>query len=175
MGFDDCYELGNVIKTHGLNGEISILLDVDDPSQYTELESVFVDINEKLVPFFVESIHLQKENKALLALEDVEDIDSAKELVGRKLFLPLTFLPKLSSGQYYFHELTGFEVHDGDTFIGIVATIYELPQNNLLAIDHDGIEILVPLSDGIIQSVDLNSKKIIKNLPDGLIDVYKDQ
>jgi len=174
MGFDDCYELGNVIKTHGLNGEISILLDVDDPSQYTKLESVFVDINEKLIPFFIETIHLQKENKALVALEDVEDIDTAKELVGKRLFLPLSFLPKLKSNQYYFHQLAGFEVYDNEKLIGKVLSVYELPQNNLLAIDHEGIEILVPLDDGIIASVDLDTKTIKANLPDGLIDVYKE-
>ncbi|MEQ8547735.1 MAG: ribosome maturation factor RimM [Cyclobacteriaceae bacterium] len=164
-----------MIKTHGLNGEISIFLDVDDPTQYTKLESVFVDINERLVPFFVESIHLQKENKALLALEDVEDIDTAKELVGKRLFLPLSALPKLKPNQYYFHQLGGFEVYDKEKLIGKVLSVYELPQNNLLAIDHEGIEILVPLDDGIVESVDLEAKKIKTNLPDGLIEVYKEQ
>jgi len=175
VGIDDCYILGNVIKTHGLNGEISILLDVDDPSEYKGLESVFVDISGKLVPFFIESIHLQKENKALVAFEDVEDLNAAREIVGCNLYLPLTNLPKLGNGKYYFHELLGFEVYNGDILLGHVINIYELPQNNLLAVDHQEKEVLIPLEDGIILTVDTENKKIITELPEGLLEVYKAQ
>ena len=55
MGFDDCYQLGNVVKTHGLRGELVIFLDVDHPELYQEMESVLVDMNGKLVPFFIET------------------------------------------------------------------------------------------------------------------------
>ena len=46
MGFDDCYQLGNVVKTHGLRGEVVIFLDVDHPELYQKMEPVSVHINE---------------------------------------------------------------------------------------------------------------------------------
>ncbi|REE05877.1 ribosome maturation factor RimM [Marinoscillum furvescens] len=171
MGFDECYQLGNVVKTHGLRGELVFFLDVDFPEQYQEMESVFVELSGKLVPFFVESFHLQGE-RAIVALEEIESIEDAKPLVGKNLFLPLDRLPQLPEGKYYFHQLVGFELYDRDQLIGAVTAIYELPTYHLLNVDHQGVEVLVPAEDGIIQSVDLKEKVIKAELPDGLLDVY---
>ena len=53
MRVEDCYQLGNIVKPHGLDGEIQAFLDVDMPETYQDLESVFVMINKKLVPFLL--------------------------------------------------------------------------------------------------------------------------
>lgn len=174
MGFDDCYQLGNIIKTHGLRGEISIFLDVDNPEEYLELESVFVDLNGKLVPFFIESLHLQGD-RAIVALEDVETVEDAKPLVGKELYLPLSRLPKLPEGKFYFHELIGFDFYDGAKLIGQVTNVYELPTQYLLHVDHQGTEVLIPAEDTILKKVDLQTRKIEADLPDGLLEVYLDQ
>ena len=42
MRQDDCYRLGKVIKPHGINGKIKILLEVDRPDEYQNLASVFL-------------------------------------------------------------------------------------------------------------------------------------
>ena len=89
MNIDECYQLGHVIKTHGLKGEVNIFLDVDHPSEYQELGSVFVEINQKLVPFFIESIQL-KGNKALVKFEDVDSLEEAEELQSKRIYRPLT-------------------------------------------------------------------------------------
>lgn len=49
----DCYLLGKIIKTHGLNGQLKVRLDVDSPENYSKLTSIFLKIKEKLVPFFL--------------------------------------------------------------------------------------------------------------------------
>ncbi|MEQ9305842.1 MAG: ribosome maturation factor RimM [Marinoscillum sp.] len=174
MGFDECYQLGNVVKTHGLKGEIVISLDVDHPESYQEMESVLVDVNGKLVPFFIESLHMQGD-RAITALEDIESIDEAKTLVGKDLYLPLKFLPKLPEGQYYYHELIGFDFYDQDKYLGKVKEVYEMPTNHLLNVDYNGTEVLVPAEDAILNSVNLAEQKIIATLPEGLLEVYLDQ
>jgi len=174
MGFDECYQLGNVVKTHGLRGELVFFLDVDFPEAYEEMESVFVDLNGKLVPFFIESFLLQGD-KAIVALEEVESIDDAKPFVGKDLYLPLSKLPKLPKGQFYFHQLPGLEVFDGENLLGTVKEVYQMPNNNLLAIDHKGTEVLIPISDEIVHTVDIDNGKILTNLPEGLLDVYLEQ
>lgn len=171
MGFDDCFELGYVIKTHGLRGEVQWMLDVDNPAAYTELESVFIDINGKLVPFFIESF-LPQGDKAIVALEDVESLDAAQVLVGKALYLPLAVLPALPDHQYYFHDLVGMDVWHADRLIGTVTQVYELPLQNLLAVDHQGTEVLIPLEDAIVTEVNKAERKIRTDLPDGLLDVY---
>lgn len=53
MNIDDCYQLGYIIKPHGLKGELQLLLDVDSPEDYQNLESVFVRQGQQLVPFLL--------------------------------------------------------------------------------------------------------------------------
>lgn len=171
MGFDDCYLLGQLVKTHGLRGELVAHLDVDYPEEYLELESVFVDQNGKLIPFFIESIAIRGD-KAYIAFEDIENIDQATPLVSSSLYLPLDNLPKLPVGKYYYHQLIGLNLYNGDELVGSVKEVYDLPNNRLLGVDHQGTEVLIPLEDEIIKTVDLDKGEIRADLPEGLIDVF---
>lgn len=172
MTVDECFQLGYVIKKHGLSGEVNIILDVDNPQEYKGLESVFVEINEKLVPFFIGSISLRG-NKATVRFEDVDTADQADELRGKKLFLPLSLLPDLGEGQFYYHQIIGYRVVDKNSGeIGVVKDIYASPNQDLLAVDQAGKEILIPVIDDIITGVDHNQNELRVNLPEGLLDIY---
>ena len=172
MKVDDCYQLGEVIKTHGLKGEVSILLDVDFPNDYKNLESVFLQQSGKLIPFFIDSIQING-NKALLKFEDVDSIESASELIKSKIYLPLSFLPELDEG-YYYHDLVGCEVFEDDNLLGQVKEVIDLSGNQLLSVIKEDREMLIPMKDEILQSVDAKAKRIEVELPDGLLDLYND-
>ncbi len=171
MSIDDCYRLGHVIKTHGLRGEVDIFLDVDFPDRYENMESVFLERRGKLIPFFISHLQLL-DNKALVKFEDIESLESAKELTGSVLYLPIDQLPSLGPDEYYFHDLVGFQMIDGDQEIGIIEQLYQPSSQYLASIKVNEHEVLIPLEDGIIENVDIKRKVIIVNLPDGLLDVY---
>lgn len=171
MKKDDCYQLGAVIKTHGLHGEVSILLDVDFPEDYKDLESVFLLQSGKLVPFFIDTIHINK-SKALVKFEDINSIEDASELVKNELYLPISLLPELPEGKYYYHDLTDCEVFEEDQLIGIAREVIDLNSNQLLSVDTQGKEVLIPMMDEIMISVDTDAKKIHVKLPEGLLDLY---
>lgn len=173
MRQDDCYQLGEVIKTHGLNGEVGISLDVDFPDEYQNLESVFLEQQGKLVPFFIDTIQINK-TKALVKFDDLDTLDDAKSIVKSKLFLPLNSLPELDDGQYYFHDLVDCEVFENETKLGIIKEVIDLNGNQLINIDSNGKEILIPLKDEILTSVDTKAKRIRVKLPEGLLDIYND-
>lgn len=172
MKLDDCYQLGEVIKTHGLHGEVSILLDVDFPDEYQNLESVFLHQKGKLVPFFIESIQIAA-NKAITKFEDIDSIESASELVKCELYLPLANLPQLPEGSYYFHDLVDCEVFEKDVSYGKVKEVIDLSGNELLSVVHESRELLIPLNEEILKGVDLKNRRIEVALPDGLLDLYK--
>ena len=56
MQKEDCYFLGKITRKHGLSGNLILKLDTDQPEIYKKLESIFVEINGLLVPFFIEKI-----------------------------------------------------------------------------------------------------------------------
>ena len=174
MRVDDCYQLGYVIKTHGLKGEVLLFLDVDDPSEYTELESMFVMQKQTLIPFFLEYIQVSAK-KAIAKIEDIDSIDSASELVSCEVYLPLNNLPELKNGQYYFHQLVGMKMIEDGKEIGKVLQVYEASAQNLISVDHQGKEVLVPILDEIIQKVDQGKKEVHVTLPEGLLDIYLEE
>lgn len=171
MKKDDCYQLGEVIKTHGLKGEVSIGLDVDFPESYQNLESVFLEQEGRLVPFFIQTIQIDRK-KALVKFEDIDSVAAAKALTKQQLFLPLTSLPKLSKGQYYFHDLIGCQIYEDDQLVGVVNQIIDLNGNQLLEVIVNEKEVLIPLKDEILIKVDTSKGIIEAKLPEGLLDVY---
>lgn len=172
MNRDACFELGHIVKPHGLNGELQVIFDVDSPQDYKNLESVLLDIKGQLVPFFVESLRLTG-TRILMALEDIETVEDAEGYRGAKLYLPLDILPELESEtQFYFHEIEGFAVVDtqhGE--LGPVIGVYDMGPQNLLAIEHKGQEVLVPIVDPLVQRIDREKKELHVQLPDGLLDL----
>lgn len=172
---NQCFQLGVVSKPHGLKGELYISLDTDYPEDYAELESVFLLQNGKLVPFFIEYIQI-KHTQALLKFEDVNSKDEAVLLKGMSVHLPLNKLPELSDDQFYFHEIIGYSIKDqnlGD--LGVVSQVYEAGHQDLIGMEYQGKEVLIPINDDIIEKVNRVEKQLLVNLPEGLIDLYLEE
>ncbi|MCS6795416.1 MAG: ribosome maturation factor RimM [Raineya sp.] len=175
MTRDECFELGKILKTHALYGEVSVFLDVDYPEDYENLQEVWVEIEEVLQRFEVEQVRLlpNKPQTALLKLKSIDSIEQAQEIVGFKLFLPLSFLPELGEKQFYFHEIIGFLVVDKNLGeLAQVRDVYTTSQTALLAIDYKNKEVLIPINDEVILQVDRKNQKLHVELPNGLLEVY---
>lgn len=171
----DCFYLGKVAKKFSFKGELLVYLDTDEPELYENLESVFVDFNGQLVPFFIEDAFLHKNDFLRVKFEDCNSEEEADRLIGSELYLPLSLLPKLEGNKFYYHEVEGFEVID--TTLGSIGTLVRINDSNyqvLFEIDHNGTEILVPMIDQFIEQVDRENKKLILNVPAGLVDLYLD-
>jgi 16S rRNA processing protein RimM len=172
MEIEHCFQLGYIVKPHGVHGALTIFLDTDNPEYYSKVESVYVEYQQKLVPFFIESFKLTG-NKATVKFQDIDGIDRAAQYKGCVIHLPLDMLPGLGDNQFYYHEIIGYKVIDREAGeIGKIKYIYEANGNDLFAIDYRKKEILVPIRDEFIQKLDKKTSTVFLNLPDGLLDVY---
>ncbi len=170
---EDCFYVGKIVKKYSFKGELLIKIDSDDPEIYEDMESVFVDLRNNLVPFFIESSQLHKSELLRVKFEDVETEEDADALLKCDIYLPLEFLPKLDDDKFYFHEIIGFRVEDLNFgMVGIVKSINDSTAQALFEIDRDGIEILIPMNDAFIKKVDKENKLILLETPEGLIDLY---
>ncbi|MDD2963059.1 MAG: ribosome maturation factor RimM [Bacteroidales bacterium] len=173
MTHNDCFQLGTISRTHGNSGSLTFWLDVDDPVQYLDLESVLIEIGQSLVPFFIKSLTAGNKQQVYVTLDDIDTIDKAQKLVGNRLYLPLELLPKLEGNKFYFHEIVGFDLIDTQYgLVGLIKQVYDLASNPLLSVDHNGAEVLIPLADPFIVEVDRAGRRFVMTLPDGLIDLY---
>ena len=169
----DFYYLGKITKTSGYKGSLVFFFDVDNMSDYKELSAVFVDMNDELIPFAIKELQFKSGKSAFVTLEDIDSSEQAEALAGFDLYLPLSYLPKLTGNKFYYHEIVGFELID-ETFgpVGNIERIMEHGHQDLFVVKHKGKEVLIPVSDDIIRKVDRKKNTILVSVPEGLIDIY---
>ena len=173
MRKEDCFYLGKVAKKFSFKGEVLLFLDTDEPELYENMESVFVEMSNNLIPFFIEQSALHKNDLLRVKFEDVDSEDDANELIGREIYLPLKMLPKLEGNKFYFHEVIGFAIEDkthGN--IGVIESVNDTTAQPLFEVRHGNKEMLIPMIDHFIIEVDRKNKIIRMDLPDGLVEMY---
>ena len=137
MKKEDCFYLGKIVKKYSFKGEIIAKLDTDQPDIYENLDALFIDVSNRLIPYFVEKSQLHKSNLLRLKLEDVSSESDADALLKKDLYLPLALLPKLEGNTFYFHEIIGFQVID-ENFgpVGHITGVNDSTTQALFEIDH---------------------------------------
>lgn len=172
---ENCFYLGRVLRTSGLKGDVLAMLDVDNPSDYAQMDSVLVLVKKSLVPYFLERAEIRP-NGAVLHFENM-GLEEAERMIGCELYLPLDVLPPLTGNRFYFHEVIGFEVVDAEK--GVLGVLREIMDNGpqpVLCIDHaSGKEILVPLIDPFLEKVERSERRLYVRAPEGLVDFYLEQ
>jgi len=169
----DCFYLGKVAKKFSFKGEVLVYLDTDEPEMYTGLESMFVETNGHLIPFFIEKSSLHKEKFLRTQFEDMHSEEEADTIIGKDVYLPLSMLPALEGNKFYYHEVVGFRAVD--QHLGDFGTILRIIDNGVQAlfeVENGDAIILVPLIDAFIIEVNRQNKSILFNTPEGLIDLY---
>ena len=173
MQKEECFYLGKIVKKYSFKGELLVRLDSDDPEIYEQLESVFVELDHRLIPFFIEHAQLHKSSLLRVQFEDVQSEEDAEALLGKELYLPLDLLPPLSGNKFYFHEVIGFEVIDQSFgVVGKIKSVNDTTNQALFVIDREGKEVLIPINDDFIVKVDRDNREIRVAVPEGLIDLY---
>ena len=173
MTKEECFYLGRIVSKFSFKGEVLIKLDTDEPETYLEMESVFVDYDNNLVPFFIERSSLQKSNLLRVKFEEVDSEEDAEDLMKCDLYLPLNLLPQLNDDQFYFHEVIGFTVEDANYgTVGTLTGINDTTSQALFEIEKNGKQVLIPMNDQFLVKVDKKNKKIHVKTPEGLIDLY---
>lgn len=171
MEIDSCFKIGWILKPHGLKGEVTVMLDEDAPEDFSSIESVFVEQNERLVPYFIKAISIQGK-KAFVKFEEIDSIDAALKISKHALYISKSIRPKSGRGEFYNDEIIDFEVHDEEKgLLGKVREIMQAGPNRLLVVDHDNKEVLIPVNGPFIASVNKTKKKVVVNLPEGFLEL----
>ncbi len=173
MRKEDCFYLGKIAKKFSFKGEVLIYLDTDEPELYQEMESIFVEFNKNLIPFFIENSNLHKGDFLRVKFEDIDNEEQADEIINCEVYLPLKMLPKLEGNKFYFHEVIGFEIEDKRLGVfGKIVSINDTSAQPLFEVVNGNVEILIPMIDQFLVKIDRENKKVIMDLPEGLVEMY---
>lgn len=172
MDLNNCFYIGYISKTKGLKGEVQLFFEFED---YMDLDfdMIFIEIEKKLVPFFISSIKVHPNQTAYLFLDDVDHIDKTKSIIRKKVYLTLDKMPERDPEDFRMTDLKGYQVHD-ESFghIGEIQEIFEYPQHFVASVMHNEKEILLPINEDLIVEIDPENKELYLELPEGLLDLY---
>jgi 16S rRNA processing protein RimM len=172
MEITDSFYVGYISKSRGLKGEVQVFFEYDEYDAL-DLDVLFLEIDHKLVPFFVQHITLHPNRTAYVMFEDIDHIDKAQRLVRKKIYLPNSKKPVRDPDDFRITDLQGYTAVDrtyGE--LGVIVTVHEYPQQFVAVVLYKGNEIMFPITEGLILGIDRDSKRLDVDLPDGLIDVY---
>lgn len=172
MTIEESFYIGYISKTRGLKGELQLFFEFEDYRDL-DIDVLFVEINKKLVPYFVEQIKLHQNSTGYLLLEDVDHIDLAQALVRKHVYLPLTKMPERDPEDFRLTDLKGYLVIDEEEGeLGLITDVQEFPQQTMAVVDFDGKELMFPLNDDFMLFIDVEEQVLEVQLPEGLIDLY---
>lgn len=151
--------IGYITTTHGIKGEVKVK-NLSDYDRFKVNQLVF--INDKSLKIE----HVKKQHDRLIVkFHDIDSMNNAFLLKDQEIYVKDK--PQLDEAVHY-QDLLGKNVYTtGDTFIGQVKFIREVPQGHLLEVDVDGTLKLIPFVDAFIK--DIFEDKIIIDLIEGLL------
>lgn len=171
MPFEGHYYIGKVARLYSYKGEVYVRLYVNNPEGYLEMESMFLNVQDQLVPFFIESIQFGSKGMLRIKFEDIDTEADAKQLLKKEIYAPNSFLPS-EEGEVHEHEILGFMVIDQKSGeIGEIEEIISHPTNTLIRIEQGERDILIPFQDAFIKEIDKEKKTLRVDLPEGLLEI----
>ncbi len=167
---EDVYRIGVIGKPHGVKGEVSFNFD-DDVFDRVDTDYLILLIDGILVPFYFDEYRFHGNTVALMKFCDISDTDSARYLTGCEVFFPKSLSDSYNESSDW-NCLDEFSLYNGDKLIGTITSIDDSTDNILFEVETtNNHKILIPAAEDLIRVIDNNKKKIIMELPDGLLDV----
>ena len=165
---EEVYKIGKLGKVHGVKGEISFHFD-DDVFDRIGADYLVLDIDDILVPFFMEEYRFKTDDNALMKFEGIDTQERARELTGCDVYFPRE-LSETDEENLSWAAIRGFELIDANTgkSAGRIASVDDSTINILFELE-DGK--LIPASEELITNVDTRKQQIFINLPEGILEL----
>lgn len=156
-------EAGQIVNTHGLNGEVRIQPWCDSPQFLMQFDSFYIDGK----PVKIKNLRLHK-SFVLSVFEEIDNINDAMRLKGKTIYIDKNQVA-LEPGQYFVQDLIGLKVIDSDTKneIGIIDDVINLPANDVYVVHGEG-EYMIPAVSEFILEYRLDEGYIVAKLLEGM-------
>lgn len=164
---DDKVTVAQIVKPHGLAGELTVELYTDFPERLAELDAVEVSGQGRATQLRVESIRPTSRGRGLAKLHGVDNRDEAEKLRGYLLRVARDSIPAPPEGAYYDFQIVGLQVvTTAGKQLGQVTEIIRTGANDVYATEHA----LIPAVDSVIRSIDLKRGEIVIEEVAGLLE-----
>lgn len=171
MPTPDYIELGCFLKTYGLKGAMKVHLSDEIQLEPSDLDTIFLKEKGQYIPYFIESIE-QSKAEFIFKIEDIESPEAAKFLTKQKIYIEASL--RVAQSQDFKppeQSLEGYMAFNNDGLIGTIDHLEEYPSQLMAVINREQGELLIPLNDQLITSINQKKSEIHFDLPEGFLDL----
>ena len=163
-------EVGQIVNTNGLKGLLKINPFTNDITRFERLKTILVEHKKELLEFEIESVRYQKK-QVLLKLKGIDTIEEAEKYREDYLKIKRNKEEKLPEDTYYIVDLIGLDIYtENGELLGKLDDIFSTGSNYVYVVKNsEGKQILLPAISDVIKNIDLEQKKIVVNLIEGLL------
>ena len=167
----DLLEVGKIVNTHGLRGEVKVVPWTDYPETFEDIEYVYARTKEGDLRLDITGIKYQK-NNVILKFEQIQDIDKAQMYKNTVLLAPRDMFD-LPEGVHFIADLIGLSVYNIETneLIGIICDVFNTGSSDIYDVKREGKKnLLIPVIDDVVKEIDIENKRVLVFMMEGLDD-----
>ena len=163
-------QVGVISSTHGVRGEVKVFPTTDDVKRFKKLKKVILDTGKEQLPLEIEGVKFFKQF-VILKFRGIDNINDIEKYKGKSLLVDREHAVKLKKDEYFIADMIGMDVftEEGELF-GALKDVMETGANDVYIIEmSDGKEVLVPAIKQCILDVDIENRKMVIHLLEGLV------
>ena len=164
-------QVGEIINTHGLAGEVKVFPTTDDPKRFKKLKEVILQIRGSRQTLEITQVKFFK-NLVILKFRGMDRIEDVLNLKGGQLYVPRNKAVPLQKDEYFIADLIGMEVclENGEV-LGTLTDVIQTGANDVYQVQSERYgEVLIPAIHDCILDVDVKSGRMTVHLLDGILD-----
>jgi 16S rRNA processing protein RimM len=165
--------IGKVVNTHGIKGEIKIWPQTDFPEvRFKAGNKLMMVPPDGGQPITIEIISSREQKKMfVLKIKGFDNINQVEKYKGWELKVSELERVELAEGEYYLRDIIGcaVETDEGES-LGIITDVLSPGANDIWVVKlKNGKELLLPVIDDVVLDVDIPSQKVKVHLMEGLL------
>lgn len=167
---NEMFNVGKIVNTHGVKGELKIMPTTDDPTRFERLKEVYVE-RRTLETYTIQGVRYHK-GMVLLKLKGIEDMTAAELLKGAVLKIDRKDSLPLEEDEYYIADLYGMQVYTTgeERYLGEIIDVIYTGSNDVYAVRKDdrAKDLLLPAIKQVVNKVNIAGNKMHVTLLEGL-------
>ncbi len=169
MDEKDFLHIGRIVGVHGIRGYLKLYSFAESPELFAPGECIRLQRRCGRPQIMTIRDFQAHGNSCRIALEGIDDRESAYALLDADLYIERSALPDPEEDAWYRHDLIGLDVFGIDgAYIGRIENIFATGSNDVLVVENRGAETLVPAIKSVVLEVDLAAGRMTVDLPEGL-------
>lgn len=163
-------EIGQIVNTVGLKGELKVKPFVDNLNRFEELSQVYIEIRANKEVAAITKVRYQKD-LVIITLKGIDSIEQAEKYKGAYIKIDRKDAKTLEEDTYFIADLIGVEVfkEEGE-YLGKIDDVFPTGSNDVYVVKKEGKQILLPAIAQVIKKVDIQNKKMVVKLLGGMED-----